>query len=151
MQQSVKYECKREWNNFRNNFYCLPMFQCTYTIVKRQVENCLFANIESIFNFCVLPYCFIIQFFNVFLFLFLFLPYYIASFSNIFCLHIRFFLNYHRFYDCFMLIKFELTSYRRHHSLILFIFISILSETLISLSQTSQLVKRSCNVDYGHS
>ena len=44
MQQSVKYECKREWNNFRNNFYCLPMFQCTYTIVKRQVENCLFAN-----------------------------------------------------------------------------------------------------------
>lgn len=60
MQQSVKYECKRDWNNFRNNFYCLPMFQCTYTIVKRQVENCLFANIESIFNFCVLPYCFII-------------------------------------------------------------------------------------------
>ena len=37
--QSVKYNCVKGWNNFRNNFPYLLPHQCTYTLVKKQVKN----------------------------------------------------------------------------------------------------------------
>ena len=33
--QSVKYNCIKDWNNFRNNFSHIPLHKCTYTLVKR--------------------------------------------------------------------------------------------------------------------
>ena len=35
--QSVKYNCIKDWNNFRNNFSHI----CTYTLVKRKVKDYL--------------------------------------------------------------------------------------------------------------
>ena len=32
--QSVKYNCIKDWNDFRNNFPNLLPHQCTYTVVK---------------------------------------------------------------------------------------------------------------------
>ena len=39
--QSVKYNCIKDWNNFRNNFSHIPLHKCTYTLVKRQVKDYL--------------------------------------------------------------------------------------------------------------
>ena len=39
--QSVKYNCIKNWNNFRNNFSLIPLDKCTYTLVKRQVKDYL--------------------------------------------------------------------------------------------------------------
>ena len=39
--QSVKYNCIKDWNNFRNNFPHIPLHKCTYTLVKRQVKDYL--------------------------------------------------------------------------------------------------------------
>ena len=39
--QSVKYNCIKGWNNFRNNFSNIPLHKCTYTLVKRQVKDYL--------------------------------------------------------------------------------------------------------------
>ena len=39
--QSVKYNCIRDWNNFRNNFPHIPLHKCTYTLVKRQAKDYL--------------------------------------------------------------------------------------------------------------
>ena len=39
--QSVKYNCIKDWNNFRNNFSHIPLHKCTSTIVKRQVKDYL--------------------------------------------------------------------------------------------------------------
>ena len=41
--QSVKYNCIKNWNNFRNNFPDLLPHQCNYTLVKKQVKNFLIS------------------------------------------------------------------------------------------------------------
>ena len=41
--KSVKYNCIKDWNNFRNNFPNLLPHQCTYTLVKKQVKNFLIS------------------------------------------------------------------------------------------------------------
>ena len=41
--QSVKYNCIKDWNNFRNNFSNLLPHQFTYTLVKKQVKNFLIS------------------------------------------------------------------------------------------------------------
>ena len=41
--QSVKYNCIKDWNNFRNNFPNLLPHQYTYTLVKKQVKNFLIS------------------------------------------------------------------------------------------------------------
>ena len=37
--QSVKYNCIKDSNNFRNNFSHIPLHKRTYTLVKRQVKD----------------------------------------------------------------------------------------------------------------
>ena len=39
--QSLKYNCIKDWNNFRNNFSHIPLHKCTYTLVKRQLKGYL--------------------------------------------------------------------------------------------------------------
>ena len=39
--QSVKYNCIKDRNNFRNNFLRITLHKCTYTLVKRQVKDYL--------------------------------------------------------------------------------------------------------------
>ena len=39
--QFAKYNCIRDWNNFRNNFLHIPLHKCTHTVVKRQVKDYL--------------------------------------------------------------------------------------------------------------
>ena len=41
--QSVKYNCMKDLNNFRNNFLRITLHKCTYTLVKRQVKDYLIA------------------------------------------------------------------------------------------------------------
>ena len=41
--QSVKYNCIKDWNNFRNNFLNILPHQNTYTLVKKQVKNFLIS------------------------------------------------------------------------------------------------------------
>ena len=36
--QSVRYNCIKDWNNFRNIFPHIPLHKCTYTLIKRQVK-----------------------------------------------------------------------------------------------------------------
>ena len=33
--QSIKYNCIRDWNNFRNNFPNIPLHTCTFTPHKK--------------------------------------------------------------------------------------------------------------------
>ena len=37
--QSVKYNCIKDQDNFRNNFSHTPLHKCTYKLVKRQVKD----------------------------------------------------------------------------------------------------------------
>ena len=58
--QSLKYNCIKDWNNFRSNFPHTPLYKCTYALVKRQEKTTWLGNIESIFgstgkDFYVLP------------------------------------------------------------------------------------------------
>ena len=39
--QSDKYNCIKDWNNFRNNFSHMLLHKCNYTLVRRQVEDYL--------------------------------------------------------------------------------------------------------------
>ena len=39
--QSVKYNCIKDWNNFRNNFSLISLHKYTCTPVKRQVKGYL--------------------------------------------------------------------------------------------------------------
>ena len=39
--QSDKYNCIKDLNNFRNNFPHIPLYICTYALVKRQVKDYL--------------------------------------------------------------------------------------------------------------
>ena len=39
--QSVRYNCIKDWNIFRNNFSHIPVHKCIYTLVKRQVKDYL--------------------------------------------------------------------------------------------------------------
>ena len=41
--QSIKYDCIKYWNNFRNNFSHIPLHKCTH-IVKREVKDYLIGN-----------------------------------------------------------------------------------------------------------
>ena len=37
--QSTKYNCIKDWNNFRNNFPNTSLHHCTYTLVKKLVKG----------------------------------------------------------------------------------------------------------------
>ena len=50
--QSIKYNCIKDWNNFRNNFSHIPLHKCTYTQFKRQVEDYL---IGKYWNYFLVP------------------------------------------------------------------------------------------------